>query len=531
MAADPRPGQQAYPGDFIDIFWNRAFTSLVPGRGSDTGTYGYYAINDRGVRGEAAANIMSLYVQDQWSIGNHLSLNIGVRDESETIPSFRKDIKKEGIKFGWADKVAPRLGAAYDIKGDGSMKIFGSWGKYYDWTKYELSRGTFGGDTWKIYYRSLDTLDLASINLGNMSGRDLWKGNADSTKSFRDRRVPAFETVDPAIKPMSQDAANFGYEQQIGHNMVWSATVIHNRLNRTIEDLGALVNGDEVYFYANPGESVAKETPVSGASKAFATPKPVRKYDALELSLNKRFSSRWFGGASHVLSRLYGNYASIESSDEIITPTTGVGVATGQQQLPSIARPGGNANRAWDIDELLYDSKGNLDVLGRLATDRPHVVKASGAYQLPIGTQVGFSFYGGSGTPMTTYVNTQNQTNVMVNGRGDMGRTPVLTRTDLLVAHDLKLNGGKSLRLELNVLNAFNQKTARHLFNGLNRGLGVARPSSGINLGNLDLAKGYDYNALILRSQDGANAYDPRYGKADIFSDGTQGQLLVKFQF
>jgi len=330
---------------------------------------------------------------------------------------------------------------------------------------------------------------------------------------------------------MSQDAANIGFENQLGHDMTWSATYIHNKLNRTIEDLGALVNGDEVYFYANPGEGVAKETPTSGATKPFATPKPVRDYDALELTLNKRFSSRWFGGASYVLSRLYGNYAGIESSDEITTPTTGVSVATGQQQAGSIARPGGNANRAWDIDELLWDSKGHLDVLGRLATDRPHVVKLYGSYQLPVGTQFGVSFYGGSGTPLTTYVNTVNQTQVMVNGRGDMGRTPMLTRTDLLVSHELKMGGDRRLRLELNVLNAFNQQTARHIFNSLNRGAGVARPSSSIDLSRVDLAKGYDYNALIAASQDKANALDPRYNKADLFSDGAQGQFLIKFQF
>src|SRR6185436_17060981 len=210
-------------------------------------------------------------------------------------------------------------------------------------------------------YRSLDTLDLNSLNLSNMPGRDLWKGNADIAQSFRDRRVPAFETVDPDIKPMSQDAANFGFENQIGKDMTWTATYIHNKLNTTIEDLGALVNGDEVYFYANPGEGVAKETPTSGGTKPFPTPKPVRKYDALELTLNKRFSSNWFGGASYVLSRLYGNYSGLENSDEITTPTTGVGSATAQQQTASIARPGGNATRAWDIDEILWDAHGNLD--------------------------------------------------------------------------------------------------------------------------------------------------------------------------
>ena len=108
------------------------------------------------------------------------------------------------------------------------------------------------------------------------------------------------------------------------------------------------------------------------------------------------------------------------------------------------------------------------------------------------------NFYGGSGTPLTTYVNTVNQTAAFVEGRGDMGRTDVLTRTDLLVSHELKVgSGNKRVRLELNVLNAFNQKTSRHQFNFLNRGAGAARASSAIDLSDVDLRNGYDYNALI----------------------------------
>jgi hypothetical protein len=119
----------------------------------------------------------------------------------------------------------------------------------------------------------------------------------------------------------------------------------------------------------------------------------------------------------------------------------------------------------------------------------------------------------------------------MVNGRKDMGRTPVLTQTDLLVSHEVKSRGANRVRLELQVLNVFNQQTGRHIFNYLNRGGGVARQSSAINLTNVDLAKGYDYNSLIRATSDGANALDPRYGRPDLFSPGTQGQFLVKFLF
>ena len=51
------------------------------------------------------------------------------------MPSFREGV--DAMSFGWGDKIAPRLGAAYDVRGDGRFKIYGSWGRYYDWTKYD----------------------------------------------------------------------------------------------------------------------------------------------------------------------------------------------------------------------------------------------------------------------------------------------------------------------------------------------------------------------------------------------------------
>ena len=148
-----------------------------------TGTYGYYEVNDRGTRGTVDANMPSLYVQDTWTVGNRLTLNLGVRTENETIPSFRTDIKATAFEFGFGKKIAPRLGATYDVLGDGRLKVFGSWGRYFDWAKYELARGSFGGDMWHVYYRSLDTLDVYNLSLTNMPGRDLWGGAARSSRA------------------------------------------------------------------------------------------------------------------------------------------------------------------------------------------------------------------------------------------------------------------------------------------------------------------------------------------------------------
>jgi hypothetical protein len=513
-----------YPGGYVLLDWGLTLASnaTVPG---GTGTYGYYEVNDRGTRGIVNANMPSLYVQDTWQVNGRLTLNLGVRTEKETVPSFRTDVKEIAFDFGYAKKIAPRLGATYDVLGDGRLKAYGSWGRYFDWVKYELARGSFGGDSWLVYYRSLDTLDVNSLNLNNKPGRDLWGGP-------RDRRVPNFNTIDPDLKPMFQDETNFGAEYQLNSATVLGVNYVHNNLNRAIEDVGSLAaNGDEVYFAANPGEGIATTMFTTGLTKGLQTPRPKRQYDGLDVTLSRRFSKNWFGSANVVISRLYGNYAGLANSDEISTPTTGVSSATAQQQAGSISRPGSAAGRAWDLDELEYDSHGNLDVVGRLATDRPVVAKLYGSYLTPWGTQVGAFVYAGSGTPMSTIVNTTNQIPVFVNGRGDMGRTPFLSHTDLLVSHEMGMMQSRKVRLELNLINVFNQKTATHIFNSLNKGAGLARGDSAIDLSKTDLAKGYDYRALINASPSGANAFDPRYGQADLWQTGLQGQFSVKFLF
>jgi hypothetical protein len=522
--------QSVYPGGYVYIYWDQ--TLALATQPNDRGPYGYYEVNNIGTFGKAGANIVSLYVQDQWQIADRLTLSLGLRTEDERVPAYKTEVQKNVFEFGFKEKLAPRLGFSYDITGTGRGKVYASYGRYYDWTKYEMPRGSFGGDIWCIKYRAIDNPnDPLTANFSSAPGRDLWQGDGDC----RDRRVPSFDTVDNDAKPMSQDSYSGGFDFEVNPRTVATVHYVHNNLNRTIEDLGALVNGNETYLLGNPGEGTTSIMPASAApltgGGSFPMPKPKRQYDAVEFGVSRRFANNWFGSANLTISRLYGNYAGVASSDEIRTPTTGVSSTTAQQQAGSVFREGGNVNRGWDLDDAIFDSHGNLDVRGRLATDRPVVAKFYGSYNFAQNTTIGAFVYVGSGTPMTTYVNSVNQTEIFVDGRGDMGRTPVYSKTDLLLAHELPLTGNKRLRVELNVLNLFNQKTARHLFNYLNRGAGTPRPSSAINLKPFDLFQGYDYNALINATPDGANAFDPRYGMADLFEDGTQGQVSVKFLF
>ena len=536
--------RENYPGGgYVSINWDQSYNS--PNIGVGRGTYGYYTVNDIGVEGSTGGTMNNLYVQDQWRVLPRLTLTLGLRTENEVVPSFRRELKDFAFKFGFQDKMAPRLGASLDVFGDGRVKVYGSWGRYFDWVKYELARGTFGGDYWRRLYRSLDTLDLASLSPSGFPGRNLWN---DEPGGFRNLRIASFgpEAVDPEIKPMSSDLTNAGTEILLGQRSVLRVNYVHNNLRRTMEDVGVLINGDEHYSQVNPGEGLGAtmlgtcgdDQSAQNCTPNFPMPKPKRVYDAMEVTLNRRFSGNTFASFSYVLSRLYGNYAGLANSDEINTPTTGVTSGTAQQQGGSIARPGGNATRGWDLAEYLFDSRGNLDQVGRLATDRPHVFKLYGSKQFnwsgSNASDVGLFFYAGSGTPLTTNVITSNSIGVFVNGRGDMGRTPWLTQTDLLVGHEFKITETQRLRFEFNALNLFNQKTTRNRFFSLNRGAGVDEEASAINLNNINLFNGYDYRAMLNSTQDqlsGRGAYDPRYGLADLFNTGFQGRFGVKYTF
>ncbi len=147
-------------------------------------------------------------------------------------------------------------------------------------------------------------------------------------------------------------------------------------------------------------------------------------------------------------------------------PTLARSSTTAQQVAGSIARPGTAASRYYDLDTILWDSHGNLDVTGPLATDRPHVLKLYGSYTIKWGTEIGGLYYAGSGTPVSTYVMDVQNIPLFVNGRGDLGRTPTLTQTDMVIAHEFKLKFKETarLRFEFNAQNLLNHKTSRYTY-------------------------------------------------------------------
>src|SRR5207244_2579032 len=143
---DVRNVNLGYPGGaYVYVYWGRSFTSSVPGVGAGTGTYGYYEVDDFRTRGTTGSTLGNVYVQDKWTF-KRLSINAGVRFASETIPSFHREVKDVGFQFGLTDKLAPRIGATYDLMGNGKVKLYGGWGRYFATVPNSLSQGAFGAD-------------------------------------------------------------------------------------------------------------------------------------------------------------------------------------------------------------------------------------------------------------------------------------------------------------------------------------------------------------------------------------------------
>src|SRR4029079_9808520 len=133
--------------------------------------------------------------------------------------------------------------------------------------------------------------------------------------------------------------------------------------------------------------------------------KAKRDYDALEFRLEGQIGRTHIIG-SYTLSRLFGNYAGVASSDEP------------RRMDPSISR-------AFDLPTYYFDSTGRQrNVEGRLATDRPHVFKLFGWRE--IATRWGRTGIGVTQQAMTGELDSTTVTYLTAptfpNGRGDMGR-------------------------------------------------------------------------------------------------------------
>ena len=497
---------------------NCATVSATEGNGECSGQYGYINVQDYGSKGVATSYNHGFFVQDSWTIARGVTVNAGVRLEREYLPAENQPSGgiTHPIDFSWGQKIAPRIGIAWDPTRDGKMKIFGGYGQFYDQMKLNLAISSFGGQYWSNCFYALSTSDVASIapqfssvgrycgGVGTNSASEANFGSATpagitflENQNYRANPTTCStctiteEGVAPGLNPYKQHEITVGFDYQVRPTLAFEARYDRRRLDHVIED-SALVNPSvgETFVIVNPGQGVnstyngfynflyglnSGDPGSSPCANCPSTIPAIRDYDGVEIRLTET-SKRWSGMFSYTYSRLWGNYSGLTSS---------------MQEDGGGGRNAPNNSRAFDEPMFSWTAMGTSNA-GLLPTDRPNAFKGYAYYEIPwlrkMTTDLGIFQVLYSGSPETSFMDVGNagplyalagggySTNII--GRGNwmnvsqdsatglisfgaphLQRTPWYVQTDFNVQHNYKIAESKTITFSATLQNLFNQQS------------------------------------------------------------------------
>jgi uncharacterized protein (DUF779 family) len=434
----------------LTTFGGANCAALIAAYGKCTGRYGYLTVQDFATILPSPASDWNhaFFAQDSWTVGHGLTLSLGLRIEKESLPP-PGGLKIRAIEFGWGDKIAPRLGAAWDPTGHGKMKIFGSYGVVNDVMKLLLAQSSWGAQafedcTYALGPNASGGFNVSDINLVFVNGRacptaapnvgaifasgstpaslsDTGSGTANTGVSLIENvNFRPAEPVAPGVKPYRQHEFVVGGDYQISTDWALEVRYDRRRLDHILED-GSLSDpvNFEIYTIVNPGEGVNRTIDgyasflqslgaaflvpgppplVFTGGATFGTcptcppnPKAIRNYDGVEFRLTKRTSKHWAGLFSYTYSRLWGNYTGLTTTDQIDGNAPG--------------RNSPDTTRSFD-EPFYYFGANGRSTDGFLPTDRPNTFKGNVYYELPwkgMTTTFGLFQYAYQGTPVSSY--------------------------------------------------------------------------------------------------------------------------------
>jgi hypothetical protein len=412
--------------------------------GNCAGQYGYVTVQDFATVLNSPASDWNhaFFAQDAWTIGKGLTINAGIRVEKERLPAPGGINSIRTIDFSWGDKIAPRLGAAWDPFRNGKMKFFGSYGVVNDVMKLLIAQTSWGAQafeqcTYALGPNSSGGFNISDIDLTFVNNRACPNGLASQGANFAGGSTPSnlvdpkgvslienvnlrpWEPIAPGVKPYRQHESTVGWDYQLSGNWALEARWDRRRLDHVIEDASLSdPNNFEIYTIVNPGQGVNKTIDgyasyLQSLGESFgvpglafnsdgsfgtcpscpANPQAVRDYDGLEFRLTKNMSSHWAGMFSYTWSRLWGNYTGLTTTD--------------QSDGGGHGRNSPDTTRAFDEPFYYFQANGK-STNGPLPTDRPNTFKGYAYYQLPWGhrftSTVGIFQTAYQGSPVSSYM-------------------------------------------------------------------------------------------------------------------------------
>lgn len=465
--------------------------NISPAAGGGYGTQGYYVdLNLQSVGSTPTVKQSAFYIEDRYQITKDVLLTVGLRSES-----FSNQNEVGTTFVEQKNQIAPRFAAAWDVNGDGSLKVFGTAGRYHLPLPTNLAV-RFAGPS--LNTDQFFTYTGVDPKTGAPQGLNAISGVVSANGEYGQPKV-ANELATLNLKAHYQDEINLGFEKALTPEFNGGVKFTYRKLKNTIDDysdpraiLKKLSAADQATFAANgnwngilfnPGQDATLIFPlgngqqrvvsISAADMGFPEG-PKREYTALEFMLEHPMRNNWYGKFNYTWSRSEGNQEGLTKSDN------------GQSDV-------GNSS-LWDFPEVMINSS------GLLPNDRTHQFKAYGLYEFTPEFAVGGNFLLASGRPKSLTCNIPsamdqqglglNQygsifylcpaSSGITNGRGGMGRLPWDSRLDLNFMY--KPSQVKGLLLKADILNVFNRQVVQNIDEGYNTRLAgdVVSPTAGL---------------------------------------------------
>jgi hypothetical protein len=426
---------------------------------------------------------VAVFVEDEWKIGNSLTIRPGVRYEQETLSG--SIVRDFSLKNNWA----PRIGVVWDPTRSGHGKVFANYGRYYARVPNDLAARALSSDA-SITADYFDANLTRPVPNGTVTTNGL---TGDVTTTHFTLLGGSADDIDPDAKLSYYNEWVAGMEHSVARGLDLGVRFIHRDIGRVLEDvqpypvvavsLGVPGAGTANYLLTNPGPGTPVVQAVPGATVSFES--PVHDYNAVEFSANKRLGNNWSLTSSYRWSRLTGNFEGFFRNDN---GQSDPGISslydypTNDPTYTAIGAP----QFGYVGDIRFLGTAGN----GRLPLDRTHSVKVFGSYAFDLGLNLSVGLDLQSGAPLTALAAHPVYTGggeIPLTARGAgfetsdgfRTRTPWTKPVNAGASYTLKV-AGRNLVLVADVFNVFNTQTILEYNTFTDLQFGVPNPDFGL---------------------------------------------------